>query len=498
MTTARAQDREDRAHTLRGARTNFLTLVGQTGMFAFAILAARMFGPVVWGAYTTAFAWIDVLARGALAGGDKALLVFVAARRASGDERGVYRALGTVLRVTAVLALVAVAVMGAGSWLVPRLSHEPLDGLAMRWLAPVVVSTSLATALLAATMATKTLSFNLLAKGVVEPFLMVALVLIFGLTLPRLTTLALVPLTAGAATLSVAAWAVSRRFDLRTLARTIRKDRLDTGVIRYALPLAVAELVNIAMYRMGTFILVAFAPAAERGVYNTCVLLATTVSFVRGAFDTVFAPVAAEAWAQKDLPRLGNNLRRQCQLALLLAVPLGGVYITGGPAVLALFGSSFVHGHRTLAWLALAHIINASVGLTGWVLMAAGRSRLILLNNVILFAVSTALCLVLIPRFGIEGAALATAASITLIQVIQGILAYRIGRAHPFSRGFVLLALLGAAVIGAQLLGFRLIGGPPLARALALTVAGAVIYLVLGRRLITPAAAPAPGPHGQG
>src|SRR4051812_33759616 len=113
------QERADRAHTTRGARTNFLTLLGQTGLFGFAILGARLFGPAVWGAYTTAYAWVDVRARGALAGGDKALLVFVAARRATGDEPGVTRALSTVVRVSGALALVAVGVMAAASLLVP-------------------------------------------------------------------------------------------------------------------------------------------------------------------------------------------------------------------------------------------------------------------------------------------------------------------------------------------------------------------------------------------
>jgi O-antigen/teichoic acid export membrane protein len=238
------------------------------------------------------------------------------------------------------------------------------------------------------------------------------------------------------------------------------------------------------MYRLGTFILVAYAAAAERGVYNTCVLLATTVSYLRGAFDTVFAPVAAEAWASKDRERLARNLRRQCQLVLLFAIPLGGLYITGGPAVLALFGPGFVHGHRTLAWLALAHIINASLGLCGWVLMAAGRSRLILANNLVLFAVSTVLCLLLIPRAGIEGAALATTASIAVMQVIQAIQAYRISGAQPISAGFVRLAVLGALVIAAELVAYRLLGGPPIARALALTAAGAAVSLLAGRALI--------------
>jgi stage V sporulation protein B len=476
-------DQNDRAHTLRGARTNFLTLLGQTGMFGFAILAARLFGPAVWGAYTTATAWIDVLARGALAGGDKALLVFVAARRAEHDEPGVLRALGTVLRVTTALALLAAGVMAAASFAVPRLSHEPLDGVAMRWLAPVVVSTAVSVALLAATMATKTLTYNFLGKGLGEPLVMLAMVTVMGLAAPGLRSLALAPLTAGALLLAVAAWGLGRRFDLRALGRSLHRDPVERQVLRYVIPLAVAELVNIITYRLGTFVLVAFAPATERGVYNTCVLLASTVSFLRGAFDTVLAPVAAEAWAQGDRQRLGRNLRRQCRLVLFFAVPLGGLYVTAGPAILALFGPHFVSGHRPLAWLALAHIINASMGLSGWVLMAARRSRLILADNLVLLAVNTAACALLIPRLGIEGAALATALSITFMQGLQAFQAHRIAGAHPLSPSFLALAALGAAVIAAEVLLYHRLDGPPLVKGVALALGGAALFFALGWRL---------------
>ena len=57
-----------------------------------------------------------------------------------------------------------------------------------------------------------------------------------------------------------------------------------------------------------------------------------------------------------DHPRLARNLRRQCRLVLFFAVPLGGLYITAGPAILSLFGPQFAAGHRALAWLASAGV----------------------------------------------------------------------------------------------------------------------------------------------
>jgi O-antigen/teichoic acid export membrane protein len=336
--------------------------------------------------------------------------------------------------------------------------------------------------LLAATMATKVLHYNLIAKGVTEPVLMVGLVLLLSATFPTLGGLALVPVTAGIATLGVAVWAFGRVFPLREVARALRRERSESKVIRFALPLGLSDLVNILTYRLGSFILVAFSSVSERAIFNSCVLLAASVSFVRGAFDTVLAPVAAEAWAQRDYARLATNLQRQSRLVLLFAVPLASLFIVGGPAVLSIYGPGFVGGHRTLAWLALGHVLNASLGLTGWILMASESSRIILINNLITLAVNAVLCLLLVRPFGIEGAAIATTLTIAFLQVLQIVETWRITRVTPFSSGMMRLALLGAGTIGAELLALRLLGGTSIVRTAAVLAAGTGIYFLAARQ----------------
>jgi O-antigen/teichoic acid export membrane protein len=492
------QSARDRAHGIRGARTNFFTLLGQTSFFVFGALAARLFGQALWGAYTTAYAWVDVLVRASLAGGDKGLLVYIAARRAQGDEAGVRRALVTTVRLTTVLAVILAAGMAVASMPVARLSGEPLDGRAMRLLAPLVISTSLIALLLAATMGTKVLRYNLLAKGVTEPALMLALVVLAGLTRPTLGGLAAVPLVTAVVTLAVAVWSLGRCFPPAEVLRALRRERTEGAVVRFALPLALSDLLNLLTYRLGSFILVAYAPVRERAVFNSCLLLAGSVSFIRGAFDTVLAPVAAEAWVQRDLPRLAENLQRQTRMVLLFAVPFASLYIVGGPAVLSLYGRGFVSGARPLAWLAIGHVLNASLGLTGWVLMAAQRTGLIVANNIVALTVNVGLTMVLAPRLGTEGAALATVATIVVIQILMIVESWRVARVHPLSPGLLRVAMLGTAVIVGERAALRLLLPPtPLATALVLA-AGAAIYFPLALRLgATSAAAPRPGWRGR-
>jgi O-antigen/teichoic acid export membrane protein len=85
--------------------------------------------------------------------------------------------------------------------------------------------------------------------------------------------------------------------------------------------------------------------------------------------------------------------------------------------LLSLYGPSFRDGATALAVLAIGQLVNAALGLAGWILVANGRSRLSLLNNLGAAAVNIVAGLTLIPRFGMVGTAIASVGSVTLLQL---------------------------------------------------------------------------------
>ena len=147
--------------------------------------------------------------------------------------------------------------------------------------------------------------------------------------------------------------------------------------------------------------------------------------------------------------------------------------------MLALHGPDFVRGARTLSLLVLGHLVSSSCGLAGWVLLAAGRSKMVLANNLGSLALNVVLCLALIPRYGMEGAAASATIALIVLHIVQSTQAWLLARAHPLSRGFVRLASLGTLVIGAQLGLDQVLGANAHARGVGLSIAGALVFLAL-------------------
>jgi O-antigen/teichoic acid export membrane protein len=308
--------------------------------------------------------------------------------------------------------------------------------------------------------------------------MLLGLATLFGFTVPSVWALAGAAVLAGTSALLVALAGLRRRFELRRLLRELHGPN-EGAVVRYTIPLALSELTNIVVFRLPILLLVGYAVPAERAVFNTCILLSASISALRGTFDAVLAPIAAEAWATRDRARLLENLQRQSRLILFAAIPFATLFIAGGPFWLSLYGRGFLSGTRTLTWLAAGNVVNASFGLTAWVHMASGRTRLMLINNFTMLVVELILCLVLIPRFGIEGAAIATTFMLVASQALYAIEGYSFARVHVLSSGFLRLAGIGVGLVTGEALVARLFVPAGGWGAIVVPIAGLPVYLAL-------------------
>jgi O-antigen/teichoic acid export membrane protein len=102
------------------------------------------------------------------------------------------------------------------------------------------------------------------------------------------------------------------------------------------------------------------------------------------------------------------------KMMTLLASPILLAFIFLPGLVLTIFGSEFRDGSSALTILALGQFVNVATGSVGYILIMTGHERterniaasFVLINAILNF--------ILIPRLGIEGAALATATSLAL------------------------------------------------------------------------------------
>lgn len=153
------------------------------------------------------------------------------------------------------------------------------------------------------------------------------------------------------------------------------------------------------------------------GHYAAAARTAMLVLFVQGVVSNLaephFARYATEA-RRRDLQLLSARLLPWtfC-LSLLITLPLLGA----GYWILGMFGNGFVAGYGPLCILAIAYLAQSALGLLSGLLNMTGEHRACAAAHMAGAVGNIALNAILIPVFGINGAALATASTVVLVNL---------------------------------------------------------------------------------
>lgn len=145
--------------------------------------------------------------------------------------------------------------------------------------------------------------------------------------------------------------------------------------------------------------------SADLGLYTVCMLAVARLTDLQAAIQVSFYPRAASLRREEALVLTSQFYRRSGPAYLLLF----GAILLGGWPVLWLFGPEYPAAFPTLVTLAFGVIcVRANSGVLSIFFTAQGKPALPALVNATGVLISPLLGFLLIPRLGIQGAALAT------------------------------------------------------------------------------------------
>jgi capsular exopolysaccharide synthesis family protein len=460
------------------ARGGGLNLIGavcnQLAGLGITLLIARELGRAQLGRYAQAYALMALLGLLSLSGLRTAMLRFVAVHRADRDPgavRGVVR-LGIALSTGASL-LLATGLYLAAPWLVGVAFDDERLVVALRFVALTLPAVTLTDIALAATQGFRTMKPYALIGLMFEPLArlgLTALLLSRGLGL-RGAMAALAISSAMAAVLAVVA--LYRLLGAPTMPTRYRLREL----FRFSMVSWVASLATSGLVWADTILLGIFRPSAEVGVYNVATRLVTLATFVMPAINTSFGPRIADLYHRGQTASLRRAYAAATSWILRLSLPAFVALAVFPRDLLALFGRGFQVGAAVTIILAAGKLIDAGTGPCALMLNMSGRPLWNMIDNIAVLVLNIALNLVLIPRFGIVGSAVAWAISLGVVNLARLTQVWWMMRMLPFSAGVARGFLAGAGACVAAMLVRRWLE-PPLQLPVGLA-AIVVTYLAL-------------------
>lgn len=183
------------------------------------------------------------------------------------------------------------------------------------------------------------------------------------------------------------------------------------------LPVIASNLSNMFTEWYTTVSLGSLWSAAEVGHYRAAWQFVALAGLVQVAMDTVIGPRIAAAARVGQLDEIASVARRSIGLVLVLGSPIFIALIVFPGPLLGIFGPEFREGATALQILATGQLIRLASGPLGNILLMTGQQRWILAYAGVGMLSCIVAVALLVPEYGAEGAAWATAIAVTLRSV---------------------------------------------------------------------------------
>ncbi|HET6468243.1 MAG TPA: oligosaccharide flippase family protein [Geminicoccaceae bacterium] len=251
---------------------------------------------------------------------------------------------------------------------------------------------------------------SFLAESIFVRVLLLGILLAFlalGLVLDARAALHLWVLAQALTVVGVLVWLV-RRLQLGRTELRPRPLRLYRGWLATSSVMLVTPVFYFLLFETDIIALGILAGPYEVGIYQVARRLAELATFCSGAVSAVCLPRLAQAHAERDTARLQATVDSMYMLGVGSTALVGAALLVLGPWGLALFGPEFAAGYSVLLVLTVGRVLAVLVGPTSDLLLMTGHHRRLGYVNLAVALGNIALNLVLVPRLGGLGAAIAT------------------------------------------------------------------------------------------
>ncbi len=408
--------------------------------YFYRITIARYYGPEVYGLFSLALMVIGFFIAFASLGFSEGLLRFIPIYRAKKQYSNIAYLLKFARKTLLISGIIAGIIMFLFSdFIAVSIFNEPSLKLFLQifaFLVPIQIFSNIYLSVLRANERINAFSFSYNILQNIVKLIFIFIFILFFISAPH--AIAFSYMLGIIATLSFsylfAKVKIKEIFNQTNPPKDVSKKILQS-FFSYSWPLVLFGIIGTLLFWVDTFSIGLFKDAYFVGIYNSAIPIATLMAFSGELFLQLFSPLITRTLAQKRF-NVAKELSKQInKWIFIINLPLL-VLILFFPGVFINFfwGADYLAAETALRFLAFGMFIFSLSSVSRSLLSSKGKSKILLINLICISAINLLLNFLLVPKYGINGAAIATMASLILLSIILFLEAYLFTKLFPIRR----------------------------------------------------------------
>ncbi len=419
------------------------SLIGTVLKYLFELMVARSLGVALYGSFIIGFSLFKILELAAALGIQNGILRFGALHKSNNDQSKTKGAIISALKIVTITScsISIVLILFSKSIAENIFNNAGLVDIFI-FMGLSLPFSVFSLILVFALQSFKVVKYRVLVKEITEPLTRIVLFLAFFALGWKLWGALSSFLTSCILGMGMALFYLIKTYP-QILDTQIKPILEIKRLLLFSWPLSLAGFLNRMLLWIGPLFTGYFLHESDTGIFGSAQRTAMLGIIVLNSFEAIFAPIIADLHSKKKFHTLESLFKAVSKWIFTLSFPLFLVMIFYPSNILRFFGRGFDLGAKCLVILGIGQLIHSLTGPYGYMILMSGRSMIILMNAIIASGSNILLCLFLIPKYGILGAALAVAISMSIVGIIGIIEVIHIYKMHPYRMDYLKPLLSG-------------------------------------------------------
>jgi len=219
-----------------------------------------------------------------------------------------------------------------------------------------------------------------------------------------------------------------------------------SSILKYSLLILIAGSVAMILLDLDKVMIEHYLPIENVAVYGIAVYIATVISVPQKAMHQIMHPLTASLLNAKDKVALADLYKRSSLSLLVISAIIFILIIVNLNQLYALMPKEYQISTSIVLLISLVKLYDNMLGNNNSILFNSDYYRLVLIFGVVLAILAFVFNIILIPKFGIMGAAVATFMAFAIYNTSKIFIVLSKFKMQPFSLKTLYILLFSAVL----------------------------------------------------